>query len=480
MLIAGDQNGAVCCYNLNTLLDFMKSTFDGQKFEGKNELEIKNYFKKSVKINLKYKVQIHKEAIKFITIPDELYPKVIITTSNDKTVKLIDFETGAYIDSLKQISVKYSSVPIGIKYLKDNPFLLKDMEENYDFNDNYNDNDSQNLISDNNNNNNEKKSEFIMIYRKDMAGPIQIPKINFNEAGHKEIFSYYDKIAEYNAKVLLLNYSKGLTFSSSRSNPWNYNVNVKLLLQKNEEEVKHLIDIVNKKEAETEMAEQQHQQISIFNNSYNPVFIDNLDRDEKYELKLQINAKIRNINIAVSKSIMLQKEMEVIEKFIRRQKNRGIDEDEEEIKKTSIKKKALPIIKKLKIKNKNKSNNHSLIDERSKKTQSTNSKILESKTKDKSRLNNINPLSTTKFKILNSSAKNKFSKNNSMTRASSYGSLFQKNEKKIPFSDKRFQLCNHMFNERFEELKEPFRRLLRKKKAYFLPKIRNLNSSNDK
>ena len=38
-------------------------------------------------VYLKYKIHIHKDAIRHICVLEELNPKIIITTSNDKTDK---------------------------------------------------------------------------------------------------------------------------------------------------------------------------------------------------------------------------------------------------------------------------------------------------------------------------------------------------------------------------------------------------------
>ena len=261
-----------------------------------------------------------------------------------------------------------------------------------------------------------------------------------------------------------------------------------MLLKKNEEEVKNLIEIVNKKESETNQAEKQHQQLSIFHNNYSPAFIDNLDRDEKYELKNQINAKIRNINLAISKSIMLQKEMEVIEKFRKRQKNRGIDEDEEE----NNKKKKLPLIKKNRIVKIKKISNHmkhqsnsqnnifnfndnnkngSLTNtEKNKNINNTTNQMLISADSDKS--NFISSLNSTKNKIINFGRITKFQQTNSVVRSSSYNNLFTKNGNNLPFADRRFKICKNQFDEKFDELIRPFEYLIRNnKRANILPKI---------
>ena len=486
-LITGDHSGGISCYDLIPLINFMKHNHDG-----KTEEEIKDYFHKGFKVNLKFRVQIHNEAVKYLCIPDELIPKIIISTSNDKTVKLLDFYTGAYIDSLKQISIKYNSIPIGIKYLKDNPFVLKAINEN-----------KNNDKKKNNYNESEKiknEQKFNVIYKEDITGPIEIPKINYDEATHNDLVAYYDEISEYNAKIQLLNSAKGQKISNYKSNPWNYEVNIELLLEKNEKEVKQLINIVNKKESETNQAEKQHQQLSIFHNNYSPVFIDNLDRDEKYELKNQINAKIRNINLAISKNIMLQKEMEVIERFRKKQKNRGIEEDEENNK--NLKKKILPLIKKKNIfKYKNlinpkytnysqtnilnfNDNKSSRIDKeknKNKDTQNMTNKMLLSTKSDKSNVNYISSLNNTKNKMINLTRLGKFQQTNNLRRTSSYGDIFNKNDNNLPFADKRFKVCKNQFDEKYDELIGPFEYLLRNnKKSNILPKIIKFNGINDK
>jgi hypothetical protein len=466
------------------------------KIDHKNEEEIKDYFHKGLQINLKYRVQVHNEAVKYLCIPDELIPKIIISTSNDKTVKLLDFYTGAYIDALKQISIKYNSIPIGIKYLKDNPFVLKTINEQKGHNHNANEKNIGEKKTSNNDN-------YNIIYKEDITGPIEIPKINYDEASHNDIVAFYDDISEYNAKIQLLSSAKGQKIANNRSNPWCYDVNVKLLLEKNEQEVKELIEIVNKKESETNQAEKQHQQLSIFHNNYSPVFIDNLDRDEKYELKNQINAKIRNINLAISKSIMLQKEMEVIEKFRKRQKNRGIDEDEENDK--NKEKKNLPFLRKnkylAKIKTKaishskfannsqqnifnfNDNNKNSNLDtEKNKNIQSPANKMLISANNDQTNLNNyLSSLNSTKNKIFNLVKVNKYPQTNTIRRTSSYGDIYKRNDNDVPFADRRFRICKNQFDEKFDELLRPFEYLLRNnRRNNILPKIPKINFSNEK
>ena len=479
-LITGDHNGGVACYDLMPLINFMKTTIDD-----KNEEQIKDYFHKTLRILLKFRVQVHNEAVKYLCIPDDLTPKIIISTSNDKTVKLLDFYTGNYIDSLKQISIKFNPIPIGIKYSKENPFVPKARDDNNDDKNNSKKEDAKTENDDKNKNIN--KENYRIIYKEDIIGPIEVPKINYDDATHNDIIKFYDELSEYNAKIKLLNSSKGQKIPNDKSNSWNYDVNIKLLLEKNEQEVQELIEIVNKKESETKQAEKQHQQLSIFHNNYSPVFIDNLDRDEKYELKNQINAKIRNINLAISKSIMLQKEMEVIEKFRRKQK--GIDDEDN-------KKKNLPLIRKnkkfFKIKNAPQShsqnnifnfndNNSNNLANTEKKPPNNANKMTVSTNIDKSNINYMSSLGSTKNKIINFGRITKFQQTSSIRRTSSYSDIYKRNDNNLPFADKRFKICKNQFDEKFEELIGPFEYLIRNnKKSNILPKIIKLYNPNEK
>ena len=429
-LFTGDHTGGLWCYDLKPLIDFMQLNN-----ENKTEEEIKNNLYNDIKIKLIFKIQAHSEAIKYLCIPQELVPKIIITTSNDRTVRLLDFYTGSYIETLKQISIKYCSIPIGIKYVKDNPFLPSNYET------------LENKFDDEN-----PDKNIITILKEDIKGSVDVPKINFEEANHSEIVEYFDKIMEYNAKIQLLNTTKGQKISANKSNQWDYNVDTKILLQKNEDEIKKLIDIVSKKEYETNQTEKKHQQFSIFNYNYTPLFIDNLDRDEKYELKNQINSKIRNINLAVSKSIVMKKEMEAIENL--RNKNQN----------PKNKNKLSPIKTSLKKLNKNFSSN----------TLNTNKffndktiKILNEDT------NKNNKTNMSKMLKLSSIGKiNTFSCLTGKMSNSTSSLSFPEFNNNIPLADQRFADCKNQFDEKFNELTGPIRFLIySQKKNSFLPKI---------
>ena len=439
-LIIGGHSGVIYCYDLKPLYDFMKIN------ENKSEKEIMSNYNKGLNIYLKYKVLIHKDAIKYICIAEELEPSIVITTSNDKTVKLIDLKTGQYIDTLKQVSIKFNSVPIGIKYLKENPFIKSDDDIQKD------------------------KKEIITIYKKDIILPLKKPTINYDEAKHTDIIKYFNKMMEYNAKVQLISLSRGQNIPDNKSNAWNYNVNINQLLQKNEEEIKKLIEIVDKKENEINKAEKQHQEISMFNENFSPAFIENMNTNEKNELKNQINMKIRNINLAISKNQMLKKESENIQNFLNKSKfgNHFVENEENKSK----------ILKPIKINKTVNSRNNSKLNDTNKIIKTP---INEDKNKSLVNINKINfkmdPPESTKNKKKEIPKYFRFSKINFLSKSSSQPNIIRdKKNSEIFFNDKRFRNCKNEFDIKFKELTTPFGTLLRKnKRSNFLPKITKFN-----
>jgi WD40 repeat protein len=113
-LYCGDDTGNLNCFDLNSLHQTLKN----------QNLSKENFLINIKKIQIKtiYKISAHKESINYINYPQEISPEIIITTGTDHYVKLFDIKNGEFIDSLKQISFKISSIPIAIKYYKNNPF----------------------------------------------------------------------------------------------------------------------------------------------------------------------------------------------------------------------------------------------------------------------------------------------------------------------------------------------------------------------
>ena len=175
---------------------------------------------------------------------------------------------------------------------------------------------------------------------------------------------------------------------------------------------------------------------------------------------------------------MLQKEMEVIEKFRKRHKNRGIDEDEEN------KKKILPKVKKRKVSSKYKdiyNLKYSKISTINYDKNKNTSKMQLSIDNEKS---NINTVNNAKRKSINFVKLNKLQlqRTNSIRRGSSYIDIYNRKDKDLPFADKRFKICKKTFEERFKELTIPFENLLRNNNinTNILPKIIKFNGLSEK
>ena len=96
--------------NLSCIFD----NFMNKKFNSNND--VKDSINSDLNFPEIYKVQLFKEPITYIFKPKELIPHILITVSVDRTVKLVDFTTGEYIDSLRQISIKENPFPIAVRF----------------------------------------------------------------------------------------------------------------------------------------------------------------------------------------------------------------------------------------------------------------------------------------------------------------------------------------------------------------------------
>ena len=280
-LYCGDDTGHLNCFDLKDLIQ----TFKNQNFSKENFL---NEIKK-IQIKTIYKISVHKESINYINYPQEISPEIIITTSTDHYVKLINVKTGEFIDSLKQISFKIPPIPIAIKYIKNNPFLK---------------------------NNNLSQNNIEIIYRSDIENQtIKIPQNEINDSTRKGVYIYSNLIMQYNAKIKLLSLTNGIHLKKNRSTNWNFDVNIDELDKLKEFNMKEIIKEVDKKQNEIEKTEKNFTEISIFNPNYKPLFIKNLDENSKIEFNSLVNNKIRNIKFAITKSQITINEFKMIEQI---------------------------------------------------------------------------------------------------------------------------------------------------------------------
>ena len=279
-LYVGDQNGFLTCYDLNKLYEILDK-YKKITIECLNELEQYN-------ITKKYSYQIHKETINKIDFP-KIDPNIIITTSTDRKVKLLNLE-GKVIDDLKQINNKYPEVPIGIKYYIADPFLSK---KNYD-----------------------EITETGIIYRDD------IEKKNFNiknsimriRQDHPIINSYSKLITELNAKERLYLITKNSKIGNNKSNNFNFNINIELIENIENDKFKKLFDEIKKKNENLQLTSKNLQSIQIFSENYNPTFLNDFNEEKISEFSNTLNQKMRNIKLATSKLKLEKSKYEIFEK----------------------------------------------------------------------------------------------------------------------------------------------------------------------
>ena len=315
-LFIGDHIGLITCYDLKPLKIFMKMNFD-------NDENIKNYAFNNIQINIILNIKAHQESIKYICIPEDLKPKIILSTCTDRTVKLFNSENGEYIDSLKQISIKYNPIPIGIEYIKNNPFLNEVDEIEKDTLINYYNMDSfKNFNSKKNsefdglvkNNNNKSLSPKIATFYRNSKLKVKFPSSDMDNQ-ITDIVKLTNNIVDYNAKTKLRNISMNSKIPSHRSTSWNYDMDLNYILSRNKENINDLITISKKNEDIIKKTELAYKKNSIYSNSYKPLFLKNLSDKDKEELSTLISNKIQNIKFVISRSQIAQIEQDNVKKL---------------------------------------------------------------------------------------------------------------------------------------------------------------------
>ena len=477
-LITGDHLGFINIYDLNIFNDFMNKNFE-------NEEEIMNYAFNEINVNNILYIKAHKESIKHLSIPQDLKPEIILSTSNDRTVKLFNYQTGEYIDSLKQASIKYSPIPIAIEYIKNNPFLedvdeieqkskmeLYDTESVLKFNEIKNNKHTPKVEE--NLNDSEKKSTYPIpkvdtIFRENVIRKnIRPPEFDIDNVLNSNAFGVSNDILEYNAKVKLHDTSLGTNIPSNRSTLWNYDIDINFILNKNKEDIQELIDQINTKENEIVQTELAYKNISIYNPKYNPIFLRNLDDDEKSELTEIINDKIKNIKFAISRSQISKCENEAIKKIYHFTSPKDNEERE-----------ALtydPVKRKFVSQNKSKSKTNI----KTKFSLTTNGfgkkTIYKKRSLDKEKiLPKMKTMGNTgeNFKSKLKTARNNFDINNIQINPMKTTVGNENNKFHRKFNDHRIQRCLNQFEEKLTELARPFAMLYHNKKIKknALPKI---------
>ena len=491
-LLIGDHLGFINIFDLSILNVFMEKKFEDDE-------SVRNFAFNNINIKSELCIHASKETIKHIIIPQDLKPRIILSTSNERIIRLFDYETGKYIDSLKQASIKYSPVPIAIEYIKNNPFLNdvdeiehKSKIELYDTENVLKLIEKNNISNSNNSNiryierddikkmNKDEKvithpsPEVSTIFRENIIRKnIQIPE--FDVEDNSDAFLVSNEILEYNAKMKLFNNTIGANIPSYRSTLWNYDIDINYILSKKKEDINDLINQVKLKDKEINLTELAYKTTSIFNPDYNPIFLKHLDNEQKADLADIINDKIKNIKFAISRSQISKCENESIKKIYhfnsetkknKKTKPLFLSKNKTKAKKNSSNDKN----KDLKIKflstfqsyNKKKANFRNI--------QINNLNTIKTKKENDDKVVAFSDKKPTAISSFNSSSskKNNFEENYNMIKTMSND--LKTNNK---FHDKRIKKCLTQFEERMNELARPFALLYNNKriKKNILPKI---------
>ena len=267
-LFTGDVYGYVNVYSLTDLLKI----FEESKTITKNTINsLKNY-----NINLIFTFEAHKEQIKNIIYVDAS-PEILVTTSNDRRVKLFKPDNGNYIDELKQLSQKEKEAPIGIRYYIADPFVSKVSA------------DTKNVTG--------------IVYRDDIKYYKDKEKKNQNllnrmRRERKNVFEYGNEVTEINAQERLYFLTKNYKLDKDKSTNWGYLPNIKEILQ-NEEQ--NYLNIKKYFEANILKFATIDNCQYIYHKEYQPIFIEEMDENHKKEFQDILTRKRANLKLTNSK-----------------------------------------------------------------------------------------------------------------------------------------------------------------------------------
>ena len=284
ILYTGDLFGFIHCYSIKKLFDIIKSTNNEINLDTIKLIEKNSY---SSLIQDIFCFEAHKEFIKEIIYPN-IIPHIIITTGNDRRVKLFNIETGEYIDELNQASERFRELPLGIKYYLVDPFVSK-VDEKYN-----------------------PKQEII--YRSDLKNFKTGKKKSTLEHMRKNdtpISEYCDKISEINALEKLYSMNKKMDSNDNRSTFWKFFPDLDLIKKKEEENFeKKLNDLKNVNENCLNNKDYK----LITNKFYTPAFLKEMDEESFKNFKEALNDKVRKTQLTTSKIKQINNDYKSFEK----------------------------------------------------------------------------------------------------------------------------------------------------------------------
>ena len=343
-LFLGDSFGFIMCYDLTCLFDNLIN----------NDLltlndDVLNAAKNNINFPSVFKIELNKEPIIHIVKPEKLIPNILIVVSIDRTVRLVNYNTGEFIDSLKQISINNTTFPIAVRYCIDNPFEKKSpivyTEENRDINNDISNDDNKNKnnnfndideeekekqLKENENNNkystipninndidDEEDQQLYpnIMYRKNVKYEAEIPKIKKHEDRKKELVRYSNAVLLYSVKEKMRIPKYSQEIPENKSTLWKYEVDVEYLKKIDDEQISIISRKIGNKEKEINITETNFQKYSVNAKNYLPKYIKDLSQNEKDKIKESISNKIKDVNLAFNKKAKIKREMDEISKI---------------------------------------------------------------------------------------------------------------------------------------------------------------------
>ena len=311
ILLCGDNIGNVISYDISEIYNFFKN----------NNHNIENI--DNIKIKINYSINVEKYSIVHISIPN-ISPNIFIYTCNNRKVKIYDLNKGTFIDDLKQVANKFIEIPTGIKYYVSDPFLTKiDEEDN---------NDDNNIINNDNNNNNKIKTGIIT------RADVSVPNYKTNLTKLK---NEYVKLEKYNEAITINNVKDKLrkiikegnnimnsiylntnnnnnNLDDNKSINWNFYLDFDFLEKRKTKEYENIIIEINKLN-QNFLDYKEYK--NIFDEEYNPTFLNDLNEEDIKNFENDLNSKIRNVKLAQNKKEIDQAKYNTFKKENMRNKN---------------------------------------------------------------------------------------------------------------------------------------------------------------
>ena len=276
-LFTADYFGYVQCYSLKELIDILKNINmnNGSDEDLKYIQMLENY-----KINKLFCFEAHKEKINQIHYLD-INPNIIITTGNDRRVKLFSAKDGAYIDEFKQSSDNLREYPIGLRYYYSDPFVSKISGDEV-------------IKSD-------------TVFRKDIVG-FKMNKFNKELAQmkkeNKPLNEYLKTLVNLNAKERLQIITKNADMPLDKSSNWKFIPNLDDIIL-NEKKYSDFNANLNQKKFEFTPIDSKY---------YYPKFIKEMNDQQLKDFSNTLNDKIKKVKLNMAKIQLNSERYKVYEK----------------------------------------------------------------------------------------------------------------------------------------------------------------------